>query len=229
MNVIRTESRESDMLEECKEPVETFDSVWRCKKCTFLNQDIPNYYECQVCESFQPRTPENFDLNRPFHELDKFPDRAPSSYLLEYYRFNIWNHANCFPEEIVSICSSFLHYSFKVGDRIDIRYQNVWYTGSVIGAQGGKIRISYEGWSERWDEWVDFDSFRVDVYRSRSVGDTSASATRHLFRPRVFCPDANMMYEFRQMGYTDMEMVHSALHMARNQRHLALRILESDV
>ncbi|KAF9966016.1 hypothetical protein BGZ70_003527 [Mortierella alpina] len=45
-----------------------------------------------------------------------------------------------------------------------VKVQNIdgtWYFGSMIGLEGGKIKVQFDGWTSEWDEWIASDSRRL--------------------------------------------------------------------
>jgi len=44
----------------------------------------------------------------------------------------------------------------KVNEKIQIEHNGSWYDGTIlkVNAAEGQYYVSYEGWSETWNEWV---------------------------------------------------------------------------
>lgn len=42
-----------------------------------------------------------------------------------------------------------------------------------INYENRKIFVHYNGWPPRWDEWIDFSSERVTLFRTRTVNVTT--------------------------------------------------------
>jgi hypothetical protein len=206
--------------------LEPQEEQWKCKRCTALNPDVPNVYHCVVCDTFQQRIP---SLPQEYQKgnwslVSVFPNRATNAMVHDYYEFNLERYL---PGEIVDLSSeitSFLRFCYQVGDWVDVFYQRIWYEGKVLQIRKNEIRIAYVGWGDKWNEWLPMHSPRIEPYRCRSVGQTSASNMKHLFRPRQFCPDANLIYEFQQMGYT-VQNILNALERTRNHREDSLQLL----
>ncbi|MDX1902918.1 MAG: hypothetical protein SFU27_02070, partial [Thermonemataceae bacterium] len=51
---------------------------------------------------------------------------------------------------------------WKVGDKAEIYWKGTWYKGKVVANknEAGKIKISYDGWDSKWDEYVDIRRMR---------------------------------------------------------------------
>ncbi|MGV3658494.1 MAG: Tudor-knot domain-containing protein [Chitinophagaceae bacterium] len=50
---------------------------------------------------------------------------------------------------------------YKKGTKVEILWSGSWYKGSVIEVKDSKYKITYEGWSSSWDEWVGRDRLRL--------------------------------------------------------------------
>jgi len=59
---------------------------------------------------------------------------------------------------------------FTVGQFVDCKdTANKWLISKVVEVKEGSVFIHYEGWSTKWDEWLDTDSIRVaKLYRYTS-------------------------------------------------------------
>jgi hypothetical protein len=52
--------------------------------------------------------------------------------------------------------------TLSTGDCVQVLWnESVWYTGYIVEIKGEKIKVSYLGWSEKWDEWLDKTSLRI--------------------------------------------------------------------
>jgi hypothetical protein len=67
--------------------------------------------------------------------------------------------------DLVKLILQFLHCGslskclLQIGKRIDVLDTCLhWYSAIVLDFQVKSIFIHYEGWSSRWDEWIEFDS-----------------------------------------------------------------------
>jgi hypothetical protein len=43
---------------------------------------------------------------------------------------------------------------WKVGDQLEVQWKNSWYKATVLEAKDNNCKIHYEGFTEKWDEWV---------------------------------------------------------------------------
>lgn len=63
----------------------------------------------------------------------------------------------------------------KANDAVEIEHNGTWYPGKILKTDGDKYFITYEGWSESWNEWVGKD--RLRGYAASAPADTPASNT----------------------------------------------------
>ena len=45
--------------------------------------------------------------------------------------------------------------SYKVGDKVQVLWQEKWYPATILEVINGKYKIHYDGWEAKWDEVVD--------------------------------------------------------------------------
>ncbi|MBL0273158.1 MAG: hypothetical protein IPQ06_08815 [Chitinophagaceae bacterium] len=50
--------------------------------------------------------------------------------------------------------------SWKTGDKVEVIWASEWYPATIIEIKDQKYKISYEGYSALWDEWVNADKIR---------------------------------------------------------------------
>ena len=50
--------------------------------------------------------------------------------------------------------------SYSVGDQVQIEWRGSWYPGAILEARGDRYKITYEGYSSSWDEWVKISRLR---------------------------------------------------------------------
>ncbi|AOS44725.1 Agenet domain protein [Lacunisphaera limnophila] len=67
---------------------------------------------------------------------------------------------------------------FKVGDPIEALSYGIWSKGKVIEVGDGKWKVTYDGYSASWDEWVGPDKIRA-------VGEVVAAAVPKPVGPAV--------------------------------------------
>ena len=48
----------------------------------------------------------------------------------------------------------------RVNDKVEIEYSGSWYTGKILKVEGDRYFVTYEGWSDSWDEWVPLSRLR---------------------------------------------------------------------
>jgi hypothetical protein len=48
----------------------------------------------------------------------------------------------------------------KAGEKIQINSSGSWYDGKILKVEGDKYFVTYDGWSDSWDEWVGIDRIR---------------------------------------------------------------------
>ena len=77
--------------------------------------------------------------------------------------------------------------SIEVGQWVDVKDTvDQWLEAEIIGRDGEMVYVHYNGWPERWDEWIHIDSERIQPFRTKTfqtLGSTSRSpvpATRPL-------------------------------------------------
>lgn len=60
--------------------------------------------------------------------------------------------------------------NFQVGQWIDIKDSiDQWLEGQIIEIRAGKAFVHYNGWGNRWDEWIDLTSPRIALFRSHTI------------------------------------------------------------
>jgi len=61
--------------------------------------------------------------------------------------------------------------TFEVGQHVEVeKFPKTWYVGVVREVDGQKLFVHYEGWSEKWDEWV--NSSKVHLLAQDAEGET---------------------------------------------------------
>lgn len=56
-----------------------------------------------------------------------------------------------------------------------------WCVARILEREGSKIYVHYEGWSDKWNEWVDIDSGRVAKLRTHTLHETGSRASPSTF------------------------------------------------
>eukprot|EP00475_Leptophrys_vorax_P030048 TRINITY_DN4469_c0_g1_i1.p1 TRINITY_DN4469_c0_g1~~TRINITY_DN4469_c0_g1_i1.p1 ORF type:complete len:360 (+),score=65.18 TRINITY_DN4469_c0_g1_i1:29-1108(+) len=118
-------------------------------------------------------------------------------------------------------------------------YQRVGHPGAG-GSSGGWmpvdpeeivvnfVQIRYDGWSDRWDEWLPVNSNRLEPFRAKSTGDTSAQKTRHLHMartPKISLEDVQTIME---LGFPWHD-AQQALLLSHNNVEHAIALLQHAV
>lgn len=44
-----------------------------------------------------------------------------------------------------------------------------WLEAQVMEVRDNKVFIHYNGWGNRWDEWIDKDSDRIALFRTHTI------------------------------------------------------------
>jgi len=42
----------------------------------------------------------------------------------------------------------------RVGQVVEVKTQNKWWTARIIAEEGERVKVTYPGWGEDWDEWA---------------------------------------------------------------------------
>ena len=74
---------------------------------------------------------------------------------------------------------------FIVGSNIDVLdTANHWVKATIKEIQNGKALISYEGWSSKWNEWIELDvnSTRMTVLHTFTSKDKATGSGSVVFR-----------------------------------------------
>lgn len=55
----------------------------------------------------------------------------------------------------------------RVNEKVQIESNGAWYDGKILKVEGNKYFVTYEGWSDSWDEWVGIE--RLKGYAAASA------------------------------------------------------------
>mmetsp|Transcript_15581 Transcript_15581/g.25965 ORF Transcript_15581/g.25965 Transcript_15581/m.25965 type:complete len:871 (+) Transcript_15581:110-2722(+) len=69
---------------------------------------------------------------------------------------------------------------FYLGQWLDVKDTvNQWLEATImdINHESRKIFVHYNGWPPRWDEWIDFSSDRLTLFRTRTANVTTSQAS----------------------------------------------------
>ena len=47
---------------------------------------------------------------------------------------------------------------------------NAWLPASIVEVDGNTIKVHFDGWPDKWDEWMRLSSYKVASFRKHSVG-----------------------------------------------------------
>lgn len=50
--------------------------------------------------------------------------------------------------------------AYAAGMRVEIAWSGGWYPGKILRAENGRYLVTYDGWGNAWDEWVDASRLR---------------------------------------------------------------------
>jgi hypothetical protein len=68
----------------------------------------------------------------------------------------------------------------KVGDFCDCYdTDRVWRLAEIVGTQAAAVKVHYIGWQDKWDEWIDRASPRVQPPRTKAEGYTGPPGKEH--------------------------------------------------
>ena len=60
----------------------------------------------------------------------------------------------------------------RAGDKVQVESAGSWYPGKVLEVKDGQFFVSYDGWSETFNEWVGPDRLKAGTGEARSGGLT---------------------------------------------------------
>jgi hypothetical protein len=88
-----------------------------------------------------------------------FPELVSKDYVKRYYIHNVSLWIPCdFPSNLTELAVSFAGGGFEVGDRLDCAdKQRKWYASTVREVGENDIFVHFEGWAEKWNEWIWMD------------------------------------------------------------------------
>lgn len=50
--------------------------------------------------------------------------------------------------------------TYAAGDPVQIEWKGSWYPGRIVEVAGARYKITYDGYSSSWDEWVEVSRLR---------------------------------------------------------------------
>lgn len=84
---------------------------------------------------------------------------------------NIMNCRNKFDELNISqtktiVPFDLLRTKYEVGQWIDVKDTiDQWLEAQVVQVRNNQAFVHYNGWANRWDEWIDFSSPRIASFK----------------------------------------------------------------
>jgi len=86
---------------------------------------------------------------------------------------------------------------YEVGQWVDVKDTiDQWLEAQVVQVRNNQVYIHYNGWGNRWDEWIDFSSPRIASFKTYS----QQSPTSVFLSPYPsIVPDANMEPQHRNI------------------------------
>ena len=72
-------------------------------------------------------------------------------------------------------------------------YNFIQLEAQVMDEKDGKVFIHYNGWGNRWDEWIDMDSPRIALFRTYTLPSLNQD---YLSPSPQYDPDGNLNLQF---------------------------------
>lgn len=67
-------------------------------------------------------------------------------------------------------CFNFEKRELKIGQWVDVKDTiNQWLEAQVVDISNGKVYVHYNGWGTRWDEWIEVNSPRIEIFRTHTI------------------------------------------------------------
>ena len=166
-------------------PFSLFESH-RCPLCNFSSTFDPSLpHTCTRCglSTLPSHHTPPFSLTSPHHHLSHSPPTPPSSSIMQEaaaaYRFHLLSRMSPLLSDLSRIVVDYLLWyrdpqSFHVGDRVDVQdVRGQWCRGQVRAVEGEEVRVGYEGWSKKWDQWIEVRSERLAPCgtKTKAVGE----------------------------------------------------------
>ena len=115
-------------------------------------------------------------FNGDIKDCAEFPKNLSTQEKTQYYRYHILLNTSQFPVDLILYITSFIANLYCIGDLIDCQDPvHKWCTCRIVDiVENKKIRIHYEGWSAKWDEWLPLDSDRLAPIGTYTKGYVTA-------------------------------------------------------
>ena len=102
----------------------------------------------------------------------EFPKYMSIQEKTQYYRYHILSNTSQLPMDLILYITSFVANLYCIGDLIDCQDKfRKWCTSMIVDIVANeKIRVHYEGWNAKWDEWLPLDSERLAPIGTHTQG-----------------------------------------------------------
>eukprot|EP00475_Leptophrys_vorax_P015810 TRINITY_DN22155_c0_g1_i1.p1 TRINITY_DN22155_c0_g1~~TRINITY_DN22155_c0_g1_i1.p1 ORF type:complete len:154 (+),score=33.59 TRINITY_DN22155_c0_g1_i1:3-464(+) len=100
----------------------------------------------------------------PPEDCQEYPETRDKDLLRKYYRHNLskWVPPDLLvPAEVLHFIVHYIEDGYSVGDRIEVNdalWTKRWYVCIVRDVKPKELFVHYDGWSDKWDEWVQTDA-----------------------------------------------------------------------
>lgn len=110
----------------------------------------------------------------------------------------------------------FSNTKYEVGQWVDVKDTiNQWLEAQVIQVRGNQAYVHYNGWGNRWDEWIEFSSPRIAPFKTYTVQSPNSI---YLSPYPSVVPDANVVSQKRSIDtfYYMEKSAELMNHLSRN-------------
>eukprot|EP00826_Nyctotherus_ovalis_P053153 TRINITY_DN685_c0_g5_i1.p1 TRINITY_DN685_c0_g5~~TRINITY_DN685_c0_g5_i1.p1 ORF type:complete len:414 (+),score=65.78 TRINITY_DN685_c0_g5_i1:524-1765(+) len=114
--------------------------------------------------------------------------------------------------------------NFQIGQWVDVKDSiDQWLEGQIAKLRGNRAFIHYNGWGNRWDEWIDLTSPRIALFRTHTI---QMPTNKYISPSPNIKPDAeNHEIVQRQINSTDiLGQTSNLLERLRNMAELYLNL-----
>ena len=72
---------------------------------------------------------------------------------------------------LLGLCLAWTAQAQNVNDKVQIEHNGSWYDGKIlkVNADEGTYFVSYDGWSESWNEWVGADRLKFGTQKDTAT------------------------------------------------------------
>jgi hypothetical protein len=165
----------------------------------------------------------------PFEEMKEYPQVYDKEYLMKYYRHFLTKFlpadiAPFIPPDLVNFMVHFIEEGFSVGDIIECQDKIPrWCIAQVVAIKEGELRVHYVGWSDKWDEWIPWNSERIAPLYSHTDGKDTGPKTQARLAQEIQA-DPNLVQEMANMGFVAEEAA-AMLKIHRNNLESAINAM----